>query len=279
MRFNSLLLTTLLVLSILFSGCSGSQEQYVVSEESQQQDEASIGTGDAATEDTSQSVQGSAQAGQNAALASQAYEVLRVVDGDTIIVDFGGKAEKVRMIGIDTPESVHPDESRNTPEGKIASDFTKSQLEGRSVQLEFDVEERDKYGRMLAYVWIDGVMYNKTLLSEGYAKIATFPPNVKYVDDFKALEKQARELKKGFWGEGATAPSGANSSGSASSASGSPAAPAQAVYAFIGNSNSMKFHDADCEWAQKISSSNRVMFSHRQDAINSGYVPCKACNP
>lgn len=265
MRFKSLLLTAALVISILFSGCSGSQEQYLVSEESQQQDEASISTGDDASGDPNQAVQGS-PAEQNAPLASQAYEVLRVVDGDTIIVDFGGKAEKVRMIGIDTPESVHPDESRNTPEGKIASDFTKSQLEGKNVQLEFDVEERDKYGRMLAYVWIDGVMYNKTLLSEGYAKIATFPPNVKYVDDFKALEKQARELKKGFWGDG-------------SSASNSPAAPEQAVYVFIGNSNSMKFHDADCEWAQKINSSNKVMFSHRQDALNSGYVPCKACNP
>lgn len=266
MRFRTLLLTALLVFSMLFSGCSGSQEQYVVSEESQQQDDASTDTGDAATGDPNQAAQGSDQAVKDQTPSANTYKVLRVVDGDTIIVDFGGKSEKVRMIGIDTPESVHPDESRNTPEGKIASDFTKSQLEGKNVQLEFDVEERDKYGRMLAYVWIDGVMYNKTLLSEGYAKLATFPPNVKYVDDFKALEKQARELKKGFWGDGP-------------SASNSPAAPEQAVYAFIGNSNSMKFHDAECEWAQKINPSNKVMFSHRQDALNSGYVPCKACNP
>ncbi|WP_025436980.1 thermonuclease family protein [Peptoclostridium acidaminophilum] len=278
-RLKSFTLVALLIFSMLFSGCSANQEQYVVSEESQQQDESPIDTGDAAAGDSNQAAQDSAQVGQNSALASQSYKVLRVVDGDTIVVSFGGKSEKVRMIGINTPESVHADESKNTPEGKIASEFTKSKLEGKTVQLEFDAEERDKYGRLLAYVWIDGVMFNKTLLSEGYAKIATFPPNVKYVDDFKALERQARELKKGFWGDSAASSPPSSVSGGSSSASNAPTPPAQAAYAFMGNSNSMKFHDADCEWAQKISPANRVTFSHRQDAINSGYVPCKVCNP
>lgn len=129
------------------------------------------------------------------------YDVVRVVDGDTIVVDFNGKDEKVRLIGVDTPESVHADKSKNTEEGILVSDYTKSKLTGKKVKLEFDVSERDKYGRLLAYVYIDGEMYNKHLLEIGYAKIATYPPNVKYVEDFKEIQKQARENKVGLWAE------------------------------------------------------------------------------
>lgn len=114
----------------------------------------------------------------------------RVVDGDTIVVILNGKKEKVRMIGIDTPESVHPDKSRNTPMGKIASKYTRDNLEGKYVRLETDVQERDKYGRILAYVYLDDKMFNKTLLEEGLAKTMTIPPNVKYVDDFKRIEEE-----------------------------------------------------------------------------------------
>lgn len=126
-------------------------------------------------------------------------EVKRVVDGDTFVVNYEGKDEKVRLIGVDTPESVHPDEKKNTEFGKEVSDFTKKMLSDKYVELEFDVSQRDKYGRLLAYVYLDGQMYNKMLLEKGYAKIATFPPNVKYVDDFTVLQKQARESKVGLW--------------------------------------------------------------------------------
>lgn len=114
----------------------------------------------------------------------------RVVDGDTIVVLMDGKKEKVRMIGIDTPESVHPDKSKNTPMGKIASKYTKDHLEGQYVRLETDVQERDKYGRILAYVYLDDKMFNKTLLEEGLANLMTIPPNVKYVDEFKRIESE-----------------------------------------------------------------------------------------
>lgn len=114
----------------------------------------------------------------------------RVVDGDTIVVLMDGKKEKVRMIGIDTPESVHPDKSRNTPMGKIASKYTKDNLEGKYVTLETDVQERDKYGRVLAYVYLDDKMFNKTLLEEGLAELMTIPPNVKYAEDFKKIEAE-----------------------------------------------------------------------------------------
>ncbi len=114
----------------------------------------------------------------------------RVVDGDTIVVKLNGKKEKVRMIGIDTPESVHPDPSKNSPEGEVTSQFTREHLEGKYVRLETDVQERDKYGRILAYVYLGDEMFNKTLLKEGLATLMTVPPNVKYVDEFKAIQAE-----------------------------------------------------------------------------------------
>lgn len=129
------------------------------------------------------------------------YQVTRVVDGDTIVVDLAGDQKKVRLIGVDTPESVHPDESRNVPYGKVAAEFTRSKLSGRFVYLEYDVEPTDQYGRLLAYIWIDDTMFNKTLLREGHAKLATYPPNVKYVDDFTMLQTKAREEGRGVWGQ------------------------------------------------------------------------------
>lgn len=129
------------------------------------------------------------------------YDVLKVVDGDTIQIRFNGKKERLRLIGIDTPESVHPDETKNTENGKKASEYAKSLLEGKKVKLEFDVEERDQYGRLLAYVYVDEIMINKKLIEDGYAQLETVPPNVKYVEDFKALLKEAKQAKRGLWSE------------------------------------------------------------------------------
>lgn len=127
------------------------------------------------------------------------YKVIRVVDGDTIKISFNDKQETIRLIGVDTPESVHSDSNKNIPEGSIASDYTKDRLEGKEVKLEFDVQPKDKYGRYLAYVYIDGKMFNKELLEKGYARLATYPPNVKYVDDFTKIQKEAINKNKGFW--------------------------------------------------------------------------------
>lgn len=134
-------------------------------------------------------------------VATGEYQVTRVVDGDTIEVNYNGTEEKVRLIGIDTPESVHPDKEKNSEYGEQASEYTKNLLEGKTVRLEFDVQERDSYGRLLAYVYIDDVMVNKKLLEEGLAQIATYPPNVKYVDEFTKIQETARENKKGFWAQ------------------------------------------------------------------------------
>ena len=132
---------------------------------------------------------------------SGAYKVIKVVDGDTLLIDYEGTKEYVRLIGIDTPESVNPDESKNTPEGIIASDYTKSIISDY-IYLEFDVINRDDYGRLLAYVYLeDGTMLNMKIISEGYAYTMNIAPNVKYQNDFiKAFEK-ARQNKLGLWKE------------------------------------------------------------------------------
>lgn len=128
------------------------------------------------------------------------YEVISVTDGDTFEINYNGTKEKVRLIGVDTPESVHPNSKKNNEYGKQASNYTKNLLERKVVKLEFDVSSRDKYGRLLAYVYLEnGEMLNKKLLKEGYAQVATYPPNVKYVEDFKTIQKEARENKVGFW--------------------------------------------------------------------------------
>jgi micrococcal nuclease len=121
-----------------------------------------------------------------------------VVDGDTIEVSpaVDGIAE-VRLIGVDTPETYGGTE----PYGKKASAFTTERLEGEQVALKFDVERIDPYGRVLAYVWLpDGTMFNEVLVSEGYAQVATFPPNVKYTERFLDAQQEARAVNRGLWG-------------------------------------------------------------------------------
>jgi micrococcal nuclease len=124
--------------------------------------------------------------------------VRRVVDGDT--VDISPSVEgrsRVRLIGMDTPE-VH---FVTQPYGPEASAFAKRGLEGEEVRLELDVQKIDPYGRLLAYVYLpDGQMFNETLLREGYAQVATFPPNVKYVERFLEDQWEARAANRGLWG-------------------------------------------------------------------------------
>lgn len=130
------------------------------------------------------------------------YQVISVTDGDTFKIDYNGEEKKVRLIGVDTPESVSPNKEKNNNYGKEASNYTKEKLEGQYIYLEFDVQQTDKYGRFLAYVYLeDGTMYNKELLEKGYAQVATYPPNVKYVEEFEEIQKQARKNNIGFWAE------------------------------------------------------------------------------
>lgn len=126
-------------------------------------------------------------------------KVLRVVDGDTLKIQIADKDYKVRLLGVDTPESVSPKKEKNTKEGKIASEYTKKNLEGKDIVLEFDVSPYDRYGRLLAYVYVDGICYNEKLLEEGYAKVMMISPNVKNSKYYRQIEKQAKENNVGFW--------------------------------------------------------------------------------
>ncbi|MEK4439054.1 thermonuclease family protein [Paenibacillus sp. FSL K6-2862] len=125
--------------------------------------------------------------------------LVEVTDGDTLKVKVNGKEEKVRLLLIDTPETVHP-EKEEQPFGKDASNFVKKQVAKGNISLELDVSERDKYGRLLAYVWIGDKMLNEQLLEYGLARIAyIYPPNTKYVDQFEEIQKHARKEAKGIW--------------------------------------------------------------------------------
>jgi micrococcal nuclease len=126
-------------------------------------------------------------------------QVVRVVDGDTIRVRLDdGRTERVRYIGIDTPESVKP----GTPVqcfAKKASHFNASLVSGRQITLKIDAEERDRYGRLLAYVYADGRFVNRELVARGYARTLTIPPNVAHADEFAQLARRAREAGVGLW--------------------------------------------------------------------------------
>ena len=129
----------------------------------------------------------------------ESYSVIRVVDGDTFVIEDNGIEKKVRLIGVDAPESVAPDDylqesgKQNTEEGIIVSHFVKDLIENKTVYLEYDAAREDKYGRVLAYVYLeDGRMLQDILLEKGYAKIATYQPNVKYVDHFMDVVEKTR---------------------------------------------------------------------------------------
>lgn len=125
--------------------------------------------------------------------------VTRVADGDTIGVSIDGRDQEVRLIGIDTPETVDPDEPVQCF-GPQASAFTHGLLEGRRVELELGVERRDIYGRLLAYVYLDGRLVNAMLARRGLARALTIAPNDAEAPLFERLTAAASEAGRGLWG-------------------------------------------------------------------------------
>ena len=133
------------------------------------------------------------------------YNVVRVVDGDTVIIDLDGTTTRIRILGIDTPESVAPEESGkiNTDEGTIASNRANELLEDTKVYLEYDSEKLDQYDRTLAYVYLeDGSMFEEIMISEGLAKVVSYKPNNLYSEYFYELQDAAKYQNKGFWRTG-----------------------------------------------------------------------------
>lgn len=178
--------------------------------------------------------------------------VVRVIDGDTIEVDIGGRSYRVRYIGVDTPER-----------GQVGYDeatLANAQLvSGRVVELEKDISETDKYGRLLRYVWVEEGMVNAILVASGYAQVSTYPPDVKYQEEFLELQRQAEQTGMGLW----TAPQP------------SP----QVEIAYVGSIKSDKYHYPSCRYVGQIYPENLIGFSSAAEAKAMGYVPCKGCNP
>lgn len=139
--------------------------------------------------------------------------IVKIIDGDTFQVLFNGKKESVRLIGIDTPETRRNRKAKKDAErtnedleaiiemGKSSKKFLQSLIkEGDTITLEFDVQERDRYGRLLAYAYLDdGRMINEIVIRNGFASPMTIPPNIKYEDIFLESYRYARENNLGLW--------------------------------------------------------------------------------
>jgi micrococcal nuclease len=142
------------------------------------------GTGDGPTPDPGSSV---------------VAKVIRIVDGDTAVVDLEGHEERLRYIGIDTPESVKPNQPVECY-GKEAARRNEQLVAGKRVRLVIGAEPRDHYGRLLAYVHLGELMVNAELVREGYATALTVPPNDRFAAMFRRLEREAQEAGRGLWG-------------------------------------------------------------------------------
>ncbi len=124
------------------------------------------------------------------------YLVTRVIDGDTIEIEGG---QRVRYIGIDTPETVDPRKSVQCY-GQEASNKNKELVSGKRVRLEKDISNTDKYGRLLRYIYIGDEFINNTLVLQGYAVSSSYPPDVKYQDIFRKSQQEAIDGNRGLWG-------------------------------------------------------------------------------
>lgn len=202
------------------------------------------------------------------------YEILRVVDGDTIETLIAGKVERLRLIGINTPETVDP---RKLVEcfGREASDKAKSILTGKKVSLENDLTqgERDKYNRLLRYIFLeDGTNFNLLMIREGYAYEDTYDLPYKYQSEFKQAEKEAKENKMGLWG--------ASCEDRTDTA---PAAGAAGACVIKGNINAKKekiYHAPGCGSYNKTvidESGGEKWFCSEQDALDAGWRKALNC--
>jgi micrococcal nuclease len=200
-------------------------------------------------------------------------KVTRVVDGDTIVLDDG---TKVRLIGIDTPETKDP---RKPVQyfGEEASAYTKRMLEGRDVRLEYDQQRLDKYGRTLAYVFVPTangeIFFNEKIIQDGYAfAYLTYPFKDEYMTRFRNAEREARENNKGLWADTTEIGKAAETDSVIDTLQ------IPEGY-FVGSSKSNKYHKPSCVSAKRINAANLITFKTAEDAVSKGYSPCSRCLP
>lgn len=238
-----LLIISILVLVIALTGRGGKEERPDVPSIDQQ--ETPVSQPQRVQEETPPQ----AQEGEYAT-------VIEVVDGDTIKVRFpDGRMEALRYIGINAPEMGQPYASE-------ARAFNASLISGKEVRLERDVSERDKYGRLLRYVYVGSLFVNAELVAKGYANAATYPPDVKYADYFVSLEAQARNNSLGLWAI-STQPSTTTQAGTSSGD----------IIVYITKTGE-KYHRDGCRSLSK----SKIPIS-LAEAKARGYEPCSVCNP
>lgn len=216
---------------------------------------------------------------------AETYKVIRVVDGDTISINYQDKQEKIRLLCVDTPESVHRDKKQNILMGKVASAYAEKRLAGKEIELEFEGSRiRGNYGRLLAYVIVDGNNFNLELVRQGLSPYYTkYGKSEKYHQQFIDAEKSARQDKLHIWGDEELTQKylrlkskwGQKASTSIDTETLIPTE----VVNYIGNSKSKKLHLPPCRWALKISNRNKTVFKTKEEAVRLGYVACKACKP
>lgn len=203
------------------------------------------------------------------------YKVIKVVDGDTLDLEINDKTERVRLIGIDTPETVDP---RKPVEcfGKEASNKAKLVLSGKEVKFESDSTQdvRDKYGRLLGYVFLaDGSNFNQMMIEEGFAYEYTYHLAYKYQEEFKSAQKEAEDYKKGLWADGVCTdktPRVDTSKNGECSIKGNISVEGEKIY-----------HISSCDYYTKTvisESAGEKWFCTEQEAIDAGWRKALNCN-
>jgi len=217
---------------------------------------------------------------------AEQFKVLRVVDGDTIDIEYHGKKERVRLLCVNTPESVHPDKKQNIPMGKVASQYAKDRLSGRSVSLEFETRKRGNYGRLLAYVFVDGHNFNLELVRQGLSPYYTkYGFSGKYDQQFRQAEKIARKEGLNIWGDPELTQkylrlkSKWGQYRSENQSSGPVYRTQNKEWSFVASRKSKVFHRPGCRYARKISPTNLIGYKVRDEAIQDDRRPCKVCKP
>ncbi|MGM9926837.1 MAG: thermonuclease family protein [Bacillus sp. (in: firmicutes)] len=199
----------------------------------------------------------------------------RVVDGDTLLISYEGKEERVRLLLVDTPESVK-EGVEVQPFAKEASDFVKKLLPaGTKVEVELGEQERDKYDRLLAYVYIDGDMLNEILIQEGYARVGyVYENNDRYVEKLRAAQEEAKEQKVNIWSiDGYVTDKGYNVEAAENSYSSSNDT-SDTAGKIKGNVNSKIYHMPDGK-NYNTEMKNVIWFDSVEEAEQAGYRAAK----
>lgn len=200
----------------------------------------------------------------------QKAKVKYAVDGDTIWVDIDGKDEKVRFVGVNTPE-VAKDGKPAEFMADEAKDFTNIILKNKKIYLERDISDRDKYDRLLRYIWLEEPVDNPTLndiekktlngilVKEGYAYANYYKPDIKYQEYLKELEKSAQENKKGIWSDGTE----------------QKEEKIDQTHLIKGNKNSKVYHLPEWDSYDTVKEKNAVYFETEKEAKDAGFRPAR----